>query len=78
MRQQFDLVFQKLLNRTKNDELNENDVRLLNESVTVRFSVSNSLNNVIIVQFNQTRHLINRFQIEQLFVSAINRFLFSV
>ena len=61
MRQQFDFVFQKLLNRVKTDELNENDVRLLNERVAVQLSVSNSLNNVIIVQFNQIRHLINCF-----------------
>ena len=65
MRQQFDFVFQKLLNRTINDELNENDVQLLNKRVVVRFLISNSLNNVIIVQFNQIKHLINRFQIEQ-------------
>ena len=35
MRQQFDFVFQKLLNRTTNDGLNKNDVQLLKERVVV-------------------------------------------
>ena len=76
MRQQFGFVFQKLLNRAKTDELNENNVRLLNKRVAVRLSVSNSLNNVTIVQFNQTRHSINRFQIEQ-FARFCNKSFFS-
>ena len=65
MRQKYDIAFQILLTRIKSNKFQIEDVVLLNSCMTVNLSFCNSFDSVIIVQFNQTKHMINRFQMKR-------------
>lgn len=65
MRQRTDLTFQELLGRARAGQLNEGDVNLLNDRVAVELPSPESLNSVVVVQRNELRHTINRFQTER-------------
>lgn len=65
MRQQSDPIFTQLLRRARMGALTQADVSKLNEKVVTGLTLSDPLNNIVIVQRNKTRHLINRLQIER-------------
>ncbi len=46
-------------------ELTHGDVAMLNRKVVTALTLSDPLKNIVIVQRNKTRHLINRLQIER-------------
>ena len=65
MRQKNDPVFQSLLGRARRGELNIRDVEVLNDRVATKLPVPTSLDSVVVVRKNDTRHMINRLQIMQ-------------
>ena len=65
MRQKFDSDFQILLKRTKLNKFDIENVVLLYSRTTIDLFLCDSLDNVVVVQFNQIKHLINRLQIER-------------
>ena len=72
MRQKTDFTFQALLKRAREGRLNIEDVYTLNRRVVTELPISESLDTVVVVQKNKTRHLINQLQIER-FARANNR-----
>ena len=78
MRQRFDSDFQILLKRAKSDKFDIENVVLLNSRTATDLFSCESFDNVVVVQFNQTKHLINRLQIERFARSRNSKiFLFS-
>ncbi len=65
MRQQSDRIFAQLLRQAHKRVLTQADVLMLNEKVVTGLILNDPLNNIVIVQWNKTRHLINRLQIER-------------
>ena len=65
MCQKNDSLFQALLKRARNGELNLEDVDTLNDRVATNLPISQSMDSVVVVQKNKTRHLVNRLQIER-------------
>lgn len=65
MQQKTNLRFQNILHRAKNEDLNKIDVNVLNKQIIENLSFANSSNNVIVVQQNNLRYIINRFQIQR-------------
>ena len=59
MRQQGDIIFQKLLKKARTGCLTQKDVDLLNSNVVKELLTSNNLFSVVIVQTNVKKHLIN-------------------
>ena len=57
--QKSDLNFQVILCRTRKDEFIQINVDLFNERVAIDLLVLNSLNDVVVIQRNELRHLIN-------------------
>ncbi len=45
--------------------LTQADVSMLNEKVVTSLTLNDPLNNIVIVQWNKTRHLVNHLQIER-------------
>ncbi len=65
MRQQSDPIFAQLLRRARKGALIQADISMLNEKVVTGLTLNDPLNNIVIVQRNKTRHLINCLQIER-------------
>lgn len=65
MQQKANLVFQELLKQARRGLLNIHNVNILDKKVATNLSDSGSLDTVVVVQKNKTRHLVNRVQIEQ-------------
>ena len=78
MRQRFDNDFQILLKRAKSDKFDIENVVLLNSRTATDLFSCESFDSVVVVQFNQIKHLINRLQIERFARSRNSKiFLFS-
>lgn len=65
MRQLHDPHFTSLLMRARAGALTQHDVTILNDKVVTKFTLQDPLQNIVIVQRNKTRHLINRLQAER-------------
>lgn len=59
MRQKTDLSFQDLLKKARQGRLNVDDVRTLNSCVATALPEYGSLDSIVVVQKNKTRHLVN-------------------
>lgn len=59
MRQKTDLSFPDLLKKARQGRLNVDDVQTLNSRVATALPESGSLDSIVIVQKNKTRHHIN-------------------
>lgn len=75
MRQKIDFMFQNFWNRTKTNDFNKTNVKLLNNQIAIEFFFLNFLNNIVVVQRNELKHIINRLQIER-FAQMHNKFFF--
>ncbi len=58
-------MFAQLLKRARKEMLTQADISMLNEKVVIGLTLNDPLNNIVIVQRNKTRHLINHLQIER-------------
>ena len=65
MRQDSNLISQQLLRRVRIGALTQADVSILNEKIVTGLTLSDLLNNIVIVQCNKIKHLISRLQIER-------------
>ena len=72
IQQKADPAFPELLKRARQGKLNIRDIEILNKRVTTSFLDTETLETVVVVQKNKSRHLINRMQIERL-AQAINQ-----
>ena len=66
MRQQNDKTFHSLLTKAGKELLNNNDIDTLNNKIACSIPTNNFDKNVVIIQRNETRHIINRLQIKRL------------
>ena len=65
MRQQNDKAFHDLLTRARKGLLNNDDVDILNSRIASSIPIDDVNKNVVIIQRNATRHIINRLQIKR-------------
>ena len=69
MRQKSDPAFQALLKRARSASLHKNDLDILNDRVATDLPFTGSLQEVVVMQRHNIRHIINRLSAE-LFVNA--------
>lgn len=64
MRQQNNKTFYNLPTRARKKLLDNNDIDTLKSGITSSFSINDINKNVVIVQWNATKYIINRLQIK--------------